>query len=85
MSHSLKAIKFEGIISIIGLLSGSNPPDNIMEPLKRICTLRGIFVGSGAHMEDMMAGIEANRIQPVVDQRIFTLEEGREAFRYLVS
>jgi NADPH:quinone reductase-like Zn-dependent oxidoreductase len=85
MSHSLKAIKFEGVITIIGLVTGFDPPDNIMEALRNICTLRGIHVGSRALMEEMMAAIEANGIQPVVDKRVFALEELKEGLEYLVS
>ncbi|KAK5989848.1 Zinc-type alcohol dehydrogenase-like protein [Cladobotryum mycophilum] len=35
-------------------------------------------------MEDMLAAIEANpeRLRPVVDQKVFTLEEAREAYEY---
>ncbi|KAJ9605683.1 hypothetical protein H2200_009532 [Cladophialophora chaetospira] len=83
MTHSLNAIKLEGVITVIGLVTGFSAPDNIMEVLKRVCTLRGIHVGSRVHMEDMMAAMEANKIQPVVDQRIFALEELRDALEYL--
>ena len=85
MKHSLNAIKLEGVITVIGLVTGFSPPDNIMEVLKKICTLRGIHVGSRVHMEDMMAAMEANKIQPVVDQRIFALDELRDGLEYLVS
>lgn len=84
MRHSLNAVKLEGVITVIGLVTGFSAPDNIMEVLKRICTLRGIHVGSREHMEDMMAAMEANRIQPVIDQRIFKLEELKEALEHLV-
>jgi len=85
MSHSLKAIKFEGVITVIGLVTGFYPPDNIMEALSRVCTFRGIHVGSRVQMEEMMAGIEVNGIQPVVDKRIFALEELKDGLEYLVS
>lgn len=84
MRHSLNAIKLEGVITVIGLVTGFSPPDNIMEVLRRVCTLRGIHVGSRIHMEDMMAAMEANKIQPVVDQRVFALEELKEGLQHLV-
>ena len=85
MRHSLNAVKLEGVITVIGLVTGFSTPDNIMEVLKRICTLRGIHLGSRAQMEEMMACMEANKIQPVLDQRIFALEELRDGLEYLVS
>jgi NADPH:quinone reductase-like Zn-dependent oxidoreductase len=85
MSHSLKAVKIEGTITVIGLVTGFDAPDNIMEVLKKIVTLRGIHVGSKVHFEEMMAGMEANDIQPVLDQEVFKLEELRNALEYMVS
>lgn len=85
LTQSLKAVKYEGIISIIGFLGGAEPKDSIMEALNRICTIRGVFVGSRAQMEDMMAAIEANNIHPVVDKQVFTLEKARDAYDYMVS
>jgi Zinc-binding dehydrogenase len=84
MAHSQNAIKFEGIISIIGVMTGITWPTTILDAIDKICTLRCIHVGSRVQMEDMMAGIEANGIQPVLDKRIFALEELREALEYLV-
>ena len=85
MTQSLKAIKLEGVITVIGLIGGKNAPDSITEALRKICTLRGIHVGSREQMEEMMAGIEANGIQPVLDKQVFDLEELPEALEYLVS
>lgn len=85
ITQSLKAIKLEGIITIIGLIGGRDTPDTIAEAVRKIVTLRGIHVGSKVQMEEMMAGIEANGIQPVLDKRIFALEELRDGLEYLVS
>ncbi len=85
MSHSLNAIKFEGVITIIGFLSGRYPPDSMADILLKICTVRGIHVGSRVHMEEMMAAIEANGIQPVLDKKVFALEEVREGLVHLVG
>lgn len=57
---------------------------SILDALLNICTFRGIRIGSRDQMEEMMAAI-ANGIQPVLDKRIFKLEELREGLEYLVS
>lgn len=85
LEQSLKAIKFEGVISIIGFLGGAKPQSSIMECLNTICTTRGLLVGSREMMEDMVAAIEANDIHPVVDEKVFTLEETKDAYNYMVS
>ncbi|KAI0398023.1 hypothetical protein F5Y17DRAFT_258999 [Xylariaceae sp. FL0594] len=82
LRNSLKAIKFEGIISIIGFLGGAKVDSTIIECLTNICTARGIYVGSRQQMEEMVAAIEANDIHPVVDSKTFSLEQTNEAYQF---
>ena len=83
--QSLKAIKFEGIISVIGFLGGAEPKESVIESLTHICTIRGVYVGSRDQMEDMVVAMEANNIHPVMDEKVFNLETAREAYEYMVS
>ncbi|OJJ02350.1 hypothetical protein ASPVEDRAFT_53056 [Aspergillus versicolor CBS 583.65] len=85
LEQSFKCIKFEGVISIIGFLGGMNPSTipNVLQTLSNICTVRGVYVGSKALMNDMINAIEANNIHPVVDGTVFTLEKTREAYEYM--
>ncbi|KAK9418890.1 hypothetical protein SUNI508_07662 [Seiridium unicorne] len=83
LEQSLAAIRFEGVISIIGFLGGAKPKSTILECLNNICTTRGVYVGSKALMEDMVAAIEANDIHPVVDKNVFTLDKTRDAYEYM--
>lgn len=87
LQQSIKSIKFEGIISIIGFLGGVDPKTQptVLETLTNICTVRGVYVGSKALMRDMIRAIEANDIHPVVDDKVFTLEQTRDAYDYMVS
>lgn len=56
-----------------------------MDALGNICTIRGVYVGGKAMMEDMIRAVEVNDIHPVVDEKVFTLEQAREAYEYMVS
>jgi NADPH:quinone reductase-like Zn-dependent oxidoreductase len=85
LTQSLRAVKYEGVISVIGFLGGAEPKDSIMEALSRICTIRGVFVGSRGQMEDMMAAVEVNNIHPVVDEQVFSFDTARDAYDYMVS
>ncbi|AEO67617.1 uncharacterized protein THITE_2116495 [Thermothielavioides terrestris NRRL 8126] len=85
MTQSLRAIKMEGVISVIGLLTGAGSKDSIMETLMRLCTVRGVYVGSREQMEDMVRAIEEHNIRPVVDEHVFTLDKIREAYDFMVS
>jgi NADPH:quinone reductase-like Zn-dependent oxidoreductase len=86
-AQSFKAIKFEGLISVIGFLSGGKSQDEptVLDTLSSICTVRGVYVGSKELMRDMIRAIEANDIHPVVDEKVFTLDKAREAYDYMVS
>ncbi|KAJ5580648.1 hypothetical protein VI817_009680 [Penicillium citrinum] len=85
LKQSFKAIKFEGVISIIGFLGGVDPSQqpSILDTLSNICTVRGVYVGSKELMRDMIRAIEANNIHPVVDEKVFTLAETRDAYEYM--
>ncbi|KAJ5503354.1 Polyketide synthase enoylreductase [Penicillium fimorum] len=87
LKESLKCIKYEGIISVIGFLSGVDPKTQppVLEALTHICTVRGVYVGSKALMKDMIRAIEANDIHPVVDDKVFSLDQTREAYDYMLA
>ncbi|KAL6874713.1 NAD(P)-binding protein [Trichoderma novae-zelandiae] len=84
LSHSVKAIKHEGVVTVIGILTGVEARNaSILDALLNIYTFRGIHIGSRDQMEEMMAAIEANGIQPVLDKRVFKLGELREGLEYV--
>jgi len=83
MAQSLKAIKIDGIISIIGFVGGApQGQPTFLDCLNSVCTVRGLLVGSRDLFEDMNACIEANNIKPVVDKSVFKLENLKEAYQY---
>jgi NADPH:quinone reductase-like Zn-dependent oxidoreductase len=86
MAQSLKSIKVDGVITIIGFVGGrggENKP-GFQECLSRLCIARGVLVGSRAQMEEMCRAIEANleKLRPIVDPKVFKLEQLREAYEY---
>lgn len=87
MAQSLEAVKMDGVISIIGFVGGIFKADDepgFLSALQRLCTVRGIIVGNRAQMEEMVAAIEANpeKLKPVIDPRVFPLEQLKEAYEY---
>lgn len=79
MEQSLKAIKIDGVISIIGFLGGNGEKEpGFLDALMNICTVRGVLVGSRVQFEEMNRAIEFNKIKPVVDDKVFTLDEVKE-------
>ena len=47
-------------------------------------SVRGIMVGSRQHFEELVAAVNVNAIEPVIDRR-FAFEEAAAAFAYLKS
>jgi len=84
MAQSLKAIKIDGVISIIGFLGGfSKDQPTFLDCLNNICTVRGVLVGSRLQFQDMNRCIEANDIHPVVDEKVFELKDLKAAYEYM--
>lgn len=87
MRQSFIAIKQEGVISVIGFMGGTSAEDepSFLETLNTSSIVRGIMVGSRLQLEEMNRSIEANLIKPVVDEKVFPLEELKECYQYMVS
>lgn len=85
MTQSVNAIKMEGIISVIGVLTGTTSKETLMETLARVIVVRGVYVGGKDQLEEMIKAMEEHDIHPVVDEKVFTLETAKEAYEYMVS
>jgi len=55
IKQSFEAIKMGGVISVIGFVGGVEGGPGFLEPLMRICTVRGILVGSRVQFEAMVS------------------------------
>jgi NADPH:quinone reductase-like Zn-dependent oxidoreductase len=80
MAQSLKAVKIDGVISIIGFVGGGPAPGQpgFLDVLQNVCLVRGILVGSRVQFEDMNRAIDGKKIKPYVDEKVFTLEQAKE-------
>lgn len=85
MEQSLKAIKYDGVITVIGFLGGveGEKQPSILDALTYQCIVRGVLVGSRVAFEEMNRAIDANNIHPVVDQKTFDFGEAKEAYQYM--
>jgi D-arabinose 1-dehydrogenase-like Zn-dependent alcohol dehydrogenase len=71
-----------GHISIVGLLDGFKSEIDVLSLIHQQATIRGLEVGGTHQFQTMNRAIEALNIHPVID-RIFSLEQTKEAFKYL--
>lgn len=83
LGRSLKAVRYGGRISLIGVLAGGGEV-NPLPILMRNVRVQGIFVGSRAMFEAMNRAIALHKLRPVVD-RVFPFAEVRQALKHMES
>ena len=84
LPQSIQAVRVGGHISLIGVLAGFAGDVPTAALFGKNAALKGITVGSRAQQLDMIAAIEANGIEPVIDST-FPLEQIADAFRHQES
>lgn len=84
VSQSVKAVAWDGCISMIGVLTGMSGEVPTAELFHKNARIHGITVGSRAQQEDMIAAVEAGNLRPVIDSR-YPLADLAEAFRHQES
>jgi NADPH:quinone reductase-like Zn-dependent oxidoreductase len=84
--HSLRAVRFGGMVTQIGILSGATAiePSVLTPILHKQIHIQGIYVGSRAMFEEMNAAITKAKLRPVID-RVFSFDQAREAFQHMQS
>ncbi|EEH10396.1 alcohol dehydrogenase [Histoplasma capsulatum G186AR] len=92
LKQSVASVKLDGIINLIGFMAPQKheevePMPGLIDALMGGFTARGVWTGSLLQMEEMCRAIEANvdKLRPVLDSKVFTLEQTREAYEYLAS
>lgn len=76
-----------GIISLVGHLDSYeplDPPFNPTELLGSQATMRAIGAGNRQDFIALMRAIDANHVKPVIDKRVFKMNEVREAYQHMV-
>ncbi len=84
LEKSIKAVRYGGRISLIGVLTGFAGTINPQPILGKSITLQGIYVGSREMFEAMNRAIAQAQLKPVID-RVFPFTEARAAYDYLES
>jgi len=84
LAQSLKAVRFGGTISIIGVLAGAATELVLTSVLMQQIRLQGILVGSRESFAAMNRAIALHGMRPVVD-RVFAWSEAREAFAHMAG
>ena len=84
LNRSLKAVRFGGHVSLIGVLTGVSGDIQTVQILRKSIRLDGIYVGSKAMFGDLLKAIQHHQLRPVIDST-FTIESATDAFRRIES
>lgn len=76
--QSLKSVKMDGVITVVGFVGGPREGPGFMEILGGLCTVRSVLVGSRDLFEEMNKAIEGSNLSLHIDEKIFSLENARE-------
>jgi NADPH:quinone reductase-like Zn-dependent oxidoreductase len=84
LPQAIAAARVGGQISLIGTLTGGAGQVPTAAMMIKQIRLQGLIVGSRLQQQQMVKGIEATGLRPVIDRR-FALEGLADAFRYQES
>lgn len=82
--QSVKALRYGGTMSILGILAGTQGPINTYAIFHRNLRVHGVYVGSVAMFESLVRALETSRIVPIVDS-VFPFADARPAYERLAS
>lgn len=84
LAQSIKAVRFGGHISLIGVLTGATGEVPTAALMSKQIRLQGITVGNRRQQQDFIRALDSSGIKPVIDSR-FPLEKLADAFNYETS
>lgn len=81
LPQSIDAVRIGGHIALIGILTGRGGEIPTVKLMAKQARLQGLIVGSRTHQQEMVRGIEACGVRPIIDST-FELEKIADAFRH---
>jgi len=82
VTRSIKTIKPQGQISIIGIIDGFDATIPLFGLIQKHGILRGITVGPLRALERMLKKFDEIKLHPVIDT-VYSFNDAREAFNHL--
>ena len=84
LARSIEAVKMNGKISLVGVLTGFDAQINPLPILRKSLTINGIYVGSRDMQNQFHEAMDVNKIHPVID-RVFEFDQAKGAYPYMES
>ena len=82
LAQSVKATRFGGQISLIGVVAGASGDFNVALIVMNNMRLQGVTVGSRDQLQDMIDAIALAKLKPAVD-KVFAWDKLDEAMAYM--
>lgn len=82
--QSLAALTPGGTLALVGRLTGATQGVNLQPAVGKWGTIRGIYVGSRAELQELGAFMQRHKLQPTIDSR-FAFEDAPRAFEALAA
>ena len=80
--RSIKAIKPQGQITLIGIIEGFDATIPLFNIMQKHAVIRGIIVGPRRALEDMLRKFDEIKLHPVIDT-VYPFADARKAFDHL--
>jgi NADPH:quinone reductase-like Zn-dependent oxidoreductase len=85
MAQTFEAMSFNGLIGLIGFLSGNaTEPLDMMPLIGKNINLRGVAVGSTNMLQKLISFMDKNGIKPYISKE-FAFDDAKAAFYYMES
>jgi NADPH:quinone reductase-like Zn-dependent oxidoreductase len=82
--QSVKALRYGGTMSILGVLAGTQGPINTYAIFHKSLRVHGVYVGSVAMFQRLVRALEVSKIEPVVD-KTFAFADARAAYQHMAD
>jgi NADPH:quinone reductase-like Zn-dependent oxidoreductase len=82
--QTVKALRYGGTMSLIGVLAGTKGTIDTYAVLHKNVRVHGVYVGSVAMFERLVAAMVANKIEPVMEE-LYLFLETQAAYAHLES
>lgn len=85
LQKSMNAIKINGLISMIGVLSGLDGTIDPVPIIAKSINIKGVYVGSKEMQTRFHKALSQSQIHPVIDFCSFDFEDSQKAYEYQSS
>jgi NADPH:quinone reductase-like Zn-dependent oxidoreductase len=76
--QSLKAVRMDGVVTVIGFIGGPMAGAGFLDILGALCTVRSLLVGGRDLFEEMNRAIVGSGLRPHIDEKTFSIEQAKE-------